>query len=485
MKTLSPFAGFCITFNILTATGPISIPYPFYKAGIALSIFFILLLCILSFLTVTYIAEVMAFENAKINDKERREAGLESSSQEELSDRSDEINPHHPINKKDTSPLESNIPLLGRGSIEEPKGVFVLRHKVEYGQLTEELLPRYGHYLFLFALIAYAYGALCIKTVAAAESLTETLSYAIYENKSALKHHMPFDPYGLMILAFALPTFFFSVKNVQDSKLLQAVIAVSRIATIICLLIGSMYALGEYGPVPDDDIRVFKFSAFPELFGNVIFAFMYHHSVPGILTPIRPSRKVYPMLFGATTLTAAVFILESMLAVFAFGGRQGNCDHFPCAIQPLYNENYLAIQGLNFIVNFYPVLNLAPFPVVAITLRNNLMQLIIPDTATHHMNNLTKTTFMFACLSCIPVYIVAFFVRNVQQMLAYTGGYSGMALMYIFPCWLIIVHRKRLQSFNFTEANPFRSPISDRRLPYVLLVLSAIFVVILTYNLAR
>jgi len=50
--------------------------------------------------------------------------------------------------------------------------------------------------------------------------------------------------------------------------------------------------------------------------------------------------------------------------------------HFPCAVADLYNENFLGIPVLRAVCNFYPLLNIAAVPILNITLRNNLMDVI-------------------------------------------------------------------------------------------------------------
>lgn len=113
------------------------------------------------------------------------------------------------------------------------------------------------------------------------------------------------------------------------------------------------------------------------VFGNTVFIFIYHHSVPGIIYPIRPQSKVRNMFWIANIVGAVLLILEVQLAWFAFSGLTNPCDAdpavFPCAIAPLFNENFQAIPVIGQITVFYPMLNTAAVPVLTITLRNNIM----------------------------------------------------------------------------------------------------------------
>jgi hypothetical protein len=65
------------------------------------------------------------------------------------------------------------------------------------------------------------------------------------------------------------------------------------------------------------------------------------------------------------------------LAYLAFSGRKNKCsDGYPCAIQGLFNENFLDIPFIGQVCNFYPMLNVSSVPVLTITLRNNLMEVL-------------------------------------------------------------------------------------------------------------
>ena len=64
-----------------------------------------------------------------------------------------------------------------------------------------------------------------------------------------------------------------------------------------------------------------------------------------------------------------------MLAYLAYGGLpEDNCEHFPCSIEKLYNENYMAFPIISQIVNYYPFLNVSASAIITITLRNNLFE---------------------------------------------------------------------------------------------------------------
>jgi hypothetical protein len=69
--------------------------------------------------------------------------------------------------------------------------------------------------------------------------------------------------------------------------------------------------------------------------------------------------------------------LLGTLAFLSFSGLTNNCtDGYPCKIQDLFNENFLGIPFIGEFCNFYPMLNVSSVPILTITLRNNLMEVL-------------------------------------------------------------------------------------------------------------
>lgn len=74
-------------------------------------------------------------------------------------------------------------------------------------------------------------------------------------------------------------------------------------------------------------------------------------------------------------IAVSIVIIQAMLAYLAFGDVLNNdCDEFPCRVQKLYNENFLAIPVISQICNIYPFLNISAAAIMIITLRNNFIE---------------------------------------------------------------------------------------------------------------
>jgi Ca2+/Na+ antiporter len=69
------------------------------------------------------------------------------------------------------------------------------------------------------------------------------------------------------------------------------------------------------------------------VFGGTVFVFIFHHSISGIVYPIRPQTDVKSMFLYSHIIGAVFLGLEGMLAYLAFSGRTNNCSQgYPCRI---------------------------------------------------------------------------------------------------------------------------------------------------------
>lgn len=83
---------------------------------------------------------------------------------------------------------------------------------------------------------------------------------------------------------------------------------------------------------------------------------------------------MYSHIIGAIMLA-----IEGILAYLAFSGYTEPCSKTggaPCRIEDLFNKDFVNIKVIGPLCNFYPMLNVSSVPVLTITLRNNLMQVV-------------------------------------------------------------------------------------------------------------
>ena len=137
-------------------------------------------------------------------------------------------------------------------------------------------------------LVIYVYGALSLKYVTGAESLYQGISFIIYDSEGALYDKDPWV-YYVAIAIFGGLSIGFSFGDIENSKVLQIVVTSIRIVVIICMYGGTIYYWVDDGTQKAKTINWSE--QMPHLatvFGNTVFTFIYHHSIPGIIYPVRP-----------------------------------------------------------------------------------------------------------------------------------------------------------------------------------------------------
>lgn len=218
---------------------------------------------------------------------------------------------------------------------------------------------------------------MCLKYVSGAQSFVEAVSFTFFHDRCEWENNSPVDPYYLGILIFGGLSLIFSFGNIENSKTLQVTTSGLRFLAIIFMYGGSIFYLGKYGmnaaPVFDPHEQ---FKSLATVFGNTVFVFIFHHSISGIIYPIRPQHKTKKMFLASHVVGASLLGIEGLLAFFAFSGLTNDCNTYPCKPQGLFNENFLGIPFIGQFCNFYPMLNVSAVPILTITLRNNLMEVI-------------------------------------------------------------------------------------------------------------
>lgn len=85
-----------------------------------------------------------------------------------------------------------------------------------------------------------------------------------------------------------------------------------RIVVITMMYGGTIFYLAKDGPEP---APVFNWSSqlkgLATAFGNTVFIFIYHHSVPGIIYPVRPQSGVRKMFLIANIVGMLMLFAEA------------------------------------------------------------------------------------------------------------------------------------------------------------------------------
>ena len=225
-------------------------------------------------------------------------------------------------------------------------------------------------------------------------------------------------------------------------------------------------------------------SGIPTLFGVCVYSFMCHHSLPSLATPIRDKSKIFGLFAADYTLIMMFYSVLSFTAIYAFKELK---DLYTLNFLPSGCNNDNPITTIPFIQYFlalFPVFTLSTnFPIIGITLRNNLKTLCLTDGRTY---SFFVDRICFPMATLIPPIIVAFITNHIEFLVGITGSYAGAGIQYFVPAALVYCSRKTVSEvLDFDAVNKHSSPFHHTAwiIFIVLWALVAIILVSVNYGI--
>ena len=210
---------------------------------------------------------------------------------------------------------------------------------------------------------------------------------------------------------------------------------------------------------------------------------MCHHSLPALVAPIANKSTLNRSLSLDYVLIAGFYLLLALTGSFAFAhlddlytldfGPRGAGD---CS----KNTNFFTIITEYFLALF-PVFTLSTsFPIIAITLRNNLQSLFLDKEGTY---NLFLRKILFPVLAILPPYAVAMITKDLSILVGITGSYAGAGIQYIIPASLVYYSRQKTERvIGLGVQNKFASPFRSRYWPGFVIAWAMACMVIVSVN---
>ena len=344
---------------------------------------------------------------------------------------------------------------------------------------------------------AYLFGDLAIYCTAVAKSLrdvscTKSNSTANNSSSSGGLNNMCWeslgltksDVYKIYVAIFVTILGPFAFFNVSKTKYLQMFTTVMRWTAFVSMITLSILRITDdnqqHGSPPIIDL-----STAPMVFGVSVYAFMCHHSIPSLITPIENKTKVSSVLAADYILIATFYLLLSFTGIFAFPTVP---DLYTLAFKPeTGNSVNIAITIVDYFLALFPVLTLSTnFPIIAITLRNNLDTIMTDSSQTIAGLSPTARKLLFPTVAILPPALVALATEDLGVLVSITGAYAGAGIQYIIPCSLVFLARKKLIQFekeqNLNLKNPLQSYFKHPGFIVVILVWSVLAVGLVTAN---
>lgn len=503
-SSYSRFTGLIYIFNLIVGTGALTLPAAFHDAGYVLSSIILILLAFISYLTATFVIESMAAANALLHQKRlqrlKRSGGERSSdSSEPLVTRKlevvsqlhsrDRANPGSPVRRgggiEDRTEEEEDSerrPLMS----DEARNGYEITRITEMGKMSSLFFSRGGRNMFYLCLAIYLYGDLAIYGAAVAKSVRDVacsyrppnITSPLNISESTLcwanSTRTRLDAYRMFLAIFVCTIGQFVFVNVTKTKYLQIVTTLMRWKAFIIMVVLACLTLVKDHSASPPPTRV---SGLPNLFGVCVYSFMCHHSLPSLVTPIANKHKLYSLLLADYLLILCFYFLLAFTGIFAF--RELN-DLYTLNFQPSSSDSWLSYY-LHMFLSLFPVFTLSTnFPIIAITLSNNLKSLFLTEG---RMYSYWTRRLLFPLLALVPPTCVAMATHSLEFLVGITGSYAGAGIQYVVPAALVYYARQQSGStLGVGVRNHHRSPFSSKYWVFFVQGWAATCVVFVTWN---
>lgn len=243
-------------------------------------------------------------------------------------------------------------------------------------------------------------------------------------------------------------------------------------AFLMMIILTSIYlgqGKGQGHPV------VANIAGVPSLFGVCVYSFMCHHSLPSLITPIKKKSRLLTILAGNYSLILVFYLVLSFTAVFSFHNIE---DLYTLNFKPGSEDSATNIVPIQYFLALFPVFTLSTsFPIISITLRNNLTTML-----SQHSGHLPWYVPKILCplLVLVPPVAVAFGTNKVEVLVGITGSYAGAGIQYVIPAVLVLLARRDILAAGGGYIH--RSPFSHTGWVILTLIWAGICVIFVTVN---
>ncbi|XP_037091660.1 transmembrane protein 104-like [Pollicipes pollicipes] len=485
----STVVGLIYVFNLIVGTGALTLPAAFAESGWALGLCLIIMLAFMSYLTATFVIEAMAAANAIIHWRRQRRVKRRAETPGGALASSSGSSPRGSVG--DASPSSEELRLL------EPDPVslneyYNITETVEMGKMASFFFSKWGVNVFYVMIALYLYGDLAIYAAAVAKSLRDVgctyvpvnhtcnASIPLTERCWADLELTRWDAYRIFLSTFVVVLGSFVFFNVQKTKYLQILTTLMRWGAFGLMVVLALRKLAA-ADRPLGRPAVARVAGLPTLFGVCVYSFMCHHSLPSLITPITNKRRLSGLLAADYLLILGFYLLLAFTGIFAFP-----------SIYDLYTLNFVPDdcdghytgwfeRVLDYFLTLFPVFTLSTnFPIIAITLRNNLQTLCLTEGRRH---GLFIRRLLFPVLALLPPSIVALVFQDLQMLVGVTGSYAGSGIQYVVPALLVLYSRRTtLTLIGMGVRNKHSSVFQHTGWIVFVLLWAAVCVVFVTVN---
>lgn len=244
---------------------------------------------------------------------------------------------------------------------------------------------------------------------------------------------------------------------------------------MISLAVHLLVGRGAQGHPPALDA-----TGLPTLFGACVYSFMCHHSLPALISPIRGKTRLGLHLALDYALITVFYLLLAFTGAFAFANLS---DLYTLNFIPADNEN-IFLEIVEYFLTLFPVFTLSTsFPIIAITLRNNLQSVFLDMTRLDSYNFVSRK-LVFPILAIVPPMLLTYFLEDISILIEFTGSYAGTGIQYLMPTFLVVSARRYCVGLlGLGVVNKYKSPFSHIAWAIFVLLWSVMCIILVSVHI--
>lgn len=412
-------------------------------------------------------------------------------------DASDSDDDEQPLmSQTDPQTAVENAPLTIRSN-----DFYTLSEKIELGEMSQIFFPSIGSIFFYVSIATYLFGDLSIYSAAVSTTLRDVIcdkdttnGTSLNSNQSVLyepcwvnRYPTRFDVYRICLTCFTVLMSPWVFLNVSKTKHLQFLTMTLRWLSFLIMISIATYKL----IFPDIDNPNYikpnppraNFHEIPFLVGSCIYSFMSQHSLPSLLIPIKDKTKIGKIVSLDYFLIALLYSTLALTGIFAFNEVK---DLYTLNFIPSDDQHSIFLKGIDYFLTLFPVFTLSTsFPIIAITLRNNLQTLFVDKNQISSQNYFVRK-IAFPLMAIFPPFLITFNTENVQSLVSFTGCYAGACIQYLIPVALVYYSRRTCANIlGRGIVNDFRSRFQSNGWLIMILCWTFVSLVIVSINYFR
>mmetsp|Transcript_30360 Transcript_30360/g.55006 ORF Transcript_30360/g.55006 Transcript_30360/m.55006 type:complete len:597 (+) Transcript_30360:137-1927(+) len=489
----SPLVGFCFTINYILGTGFLTIPWAFTQGGLVLSTIMIIMVGVFSDMTKNFLLETMARAEAMLDNQMhwiKRNPGDEEKQRliyspviikGETSDLLQSAamsydygissmpasanNSSHGVGRGSSSCELSALSLpagtsgghtptnQGRHLVQRAKQKYLVKHrKFEINSLCRVFLGKIGLRIYTGFICIYVYCLLWAYTSVFASSMARAAP--LFADGDTDTNYLIF---AIVFAAMVVPM---SCMEMDEQVVVQVAMTGARF-----LMLGLM--LGTSSLCAQDIAReesfveapMFQFSGLSKMAPVMVFAHVFHHSIPGLAHPVADKKELSGMFRSTTVFSTIAYALIGLILGSNFGGNieqssNLNWKNFSGGTA-VYNDDGQIIsiawwaKAISLYVLCFPALDvISAFPLNAITLGNNMMGSFYGKRI-HEVEQDRRIRTQFRLLASIPPIIFGILERQLGTITEYAGT-TGFVIGFSFPALLYLRSRALAERKHFS-----------------------------------